>query len=96
METLVACALSAGADVDTLRRVLDAVSTDAALAILDEAGLLTPTVDMLARRISATFARRVPAGVDVEWICFMRADAVFQQIARSQGAAALVERWAPR
>jgi len=93
LETLVACALEAGADADVLRQVLGCVSTDAALMLLLHYGLLQPTIDVLARRMQATFDRFVPDGITVEWLCFMRTGGLFSEIARSTSASELIERW---
>lgn len=73
METLAACALACGAGLDTLRGILDCATTDAALDILRGAGLLSPTMDALGRRIQATLERWVPAGVEIGFICFTNA-----------------------
>jgi cobalt-precorrin-5B (C1)-methyltransferase len=93
METLVASALEAGADAGQLRRMLDCASTDAALAVLVETGLMDATMRVLSRRVQSTFDRHVPEGVDVEWLCFMRWWGAFCDIARSSGATTLIKRW---
>jgi cobalt-precorrin-5B (C1)-methyltransferase len=93
LETLVACALEAGAEAGLLRRLLDAASTDAALDRLAEAGLLAGAMAVLAGRIQATLDRHVPAGTVIEWLCFRRTAGVFSEVARSAGATALIERW---
>jgi cobalt-precorrin-5B (C1)-methyltransferase len=93
LETLAACALEAGATGAQARRVLDCVSTDAALAALTRDGLLDPAMAALTRRIQATFERHVPPGVDVEWVCFRRANGTLTPVACSGRATALVDRW---
>ena len=70
METLIACALEAGADTPLLQSLLSCATTDAALALLREAGILDPTMAILGRRIQETLLRRVPADVTVDHICF--------------------------
>ena len=70
METLIACALEAGADTPLLQALLSCATTDAALALLGEAGILDPTMAILGRRIQETLLRRVPADVTVDHICF--------------------------
>ena len=93
METLVACALEAGATAELLRQVLDCTSTDAALSLLADNDLMSDTVDVLARRIQATFDRQVPDSVTIEWVCFMRMLGSFTALAQSTGASKLIERW---
>ena len=93
LETLVSCALEAGADLPVLHEVLDCASTDAAMVVLDRARLKTPTMDVLSRRIQRTFERHVPETIQVEWVCFMREDGLFTEVARSDGATSLIERW---
>ena len=50
IEVLVMCALLADADIDTLRKLAECVSTDAALDILNGRGLLRQTMDKLMER----------------------------------------------
>ena len=50
IEVLVMCALLADADIDTLRKLTECVSTDAALDILNGRGLLRQTMDKLMER----------------------------------------------
>lgn len=70
METLLACALEAGAPVETLREILDCVSTDAALDCLKAAGLLDETMHLLRARIDHTLQRLVAGQLAVNFICF--------------------------
>lgn len=70
MEVLCACAVQAGAESSTLKEILGCISTDAALDVLQEAGILTKTMDILGARIEATLQRRVPEGVEIGFICF--------------------------
>ncbi len=66
IETLVMCALRAGADLELLRQLAGCVSTDAATDLLSTAGLLEATMAVLAERIQETFDRHVPAGLELE------------------------------
>jgi cobalt-precorrin-5B (C1)-methyltransferase len=70
METIAACALSAGADVAVLRKIMDCVMCDAALDVLREANLLEDTMSMLGGRINANLMRRVPEWFKVGFVCF--------------------------
>ena len=93
METLVACALSAGAQTGLLRQLLDCATTDAALDALDAAGLLRPTMDALGERISRTLERWADGRAQIGFICFTNAPARTGVLAQSANAGALAERW---
>ena len=94
METLLACALEAGAGLGVLRQLLGCVSTDAAAALLGQAGLLDETMAVLERRIQATFDRHVPAELHLHWICFARLNGAFDLVARSTDALEPIRKWA--
>ncbi len=68
METLAACALTAGASLDALRRINAAATTDAAVDVLRAEGLFQRTADLLASRIRDTFARLTP--MPTRFCCF--------------------------
>ena len=70
METLIACALDAGASLTLLHQIRNQVSTDAALACLREAGLMEKTLQPLRDRILDTLQRRVAANLSVHVVCF--------------------------
>jgi cobalt-precorrin-5B (C1)-methyltransferase len=70
METLIACALEAGAPIETLRSIRDCVSTDAALDCLTEAELFDKTIAVLRERISDTLESRVAGTLRVNVVCF--------------------------
>jgi len=74
METLIACALAAGADVSLLKDISACISTDAALALINEKGILKETMDALGRRILDTLTRRVPEKVEIGFVCFTNTD----------------------
>lgn len=93
METLIACALACGGELDLLRRIQGCVTTDAALDALGEAGLLGPVMDLLGRRIQATLERWVPAKVEIGFICFTNAEPHAGVLAKSDNADALALAW---
>lgn len=93
METLAACALEAGAELPALRAVLASVSTDAALAVLRDAGALAGTMTALGRRIAAALERRVPEGVETGFVCFTNASELRGVLAKSANADELMELW---
>ena len=70
METLLACALEAGADRETLLGIQGCVSTDAAVKLLENVGLLEQTMALLAERIADTIGRHVAGSLAVRVVCF--------------------------
>jgi cobalt-precorrin-5B (C1)-methyltransferase len=93
METLTACALEAGADLSLLKNVLRCVTTDAALNLIWDAGLLEKTMDELGRRISACLSRRVPESVEMGFVCFTNALPARGVLVKSDNAGNLMETW---
>ena len=93
METLTACALLCGADLDTLHRVVDCVTTDAALEILQEAGLKDAVCALLGQRIQATLERRVPPGVEMGYVLFTNREDLGGLLHKSENAERLMENW---
>ena len=93
METLTACALLCGADLDTLHRVVDSVTTDAALEILQEAGLKDAVCALLGQRIQATLERRVPPGVEMGYVLFTNREDLGGLLHKSENAERLMENW---
>ena len=93
METLTACALLCGADLDTLHRVVDCVTTDAALEILQEKGLKDTVCTLLGKRIQATLERRVPPGIEIGYVLFTNREDLGGLLHQSDNAERLMENW---
>ena len=93
METLIACALACGGDIELLKRIQGCVTTDAALDALGKAGLLRPVMELLGERIQATLERWVPTKVDIGFICFTNAGPWQGVLAKSPNADALAATW---
>lgn len=93
IETLIACALQAGAGLELLRALPDCVGTEAALALLQEAGLLEPVMAELSRRIDDHLQRRLPPGREIAFICFGGVDGENRVLAQSANAPDLIKRW---
>jgi cobalt-precorrin-5B (C1)-methyltransferase len=93
IETLIACALEAGADLPLLREIPGCVSADAALALLDKAGLLCETMQILGTRIDGCLRRRVPDGIDIGYVCFTNAEKFGGVLSQSDNAAELMRIW---
>ena len=93
METLIACGLEAGADTSVLKAVQECVSTDGALAVLNDAGVLKGTMEALGRRIDATLRRRVPEGVETGFVCFTNEPDLQGVLTMSENAESMMEIW---
>jgi cobalt-precorrin-5B (C1)-methyltransferase len=70
IETLITCALEAGAPLALLHKIRRCVSTDAALECLLEAGLMEKTMSLLCARIDDTLKKRVASHLEIGYICF--------------------------
>ena len=93
METLIACALEAGASLEVLKEILPCATTDAALDVLIKAGLKEQTMEILGRRIEATLLRKVPDDVQIEYICFTNRADLGGVLCKSPGADELMKLW---
>ncbi len=93
METLIACALEAGAGLEVLKEILPCATTDAALDVLIKAGLKEQTMEILGRRIEATLLRKVPDDVQIEYICFTNRADLGGVLCKSPGADELMKLW---
>jgi cobalt-precorrin-5B (C1)-methyltransferase len=93
METLIACALKAGAELPLLKDIADCVTTDAALRLLFQSGLLADTMARLGERIEGCLARRVPAGMEIGYVCFTNAEPIGGVLAKSGNADEMIQNW---
>lgn len=93
METLIACALECGGDVELLKTILNCVTTDAALEAITDRGLLEPVMNGLGRRIQATLERKVPLGTEIGFICFTNAEPLKGVLVKSENADRLASEW---
>ena len=93
LETLAACALQAGADLELLRELSSCVTTDAALDVLEEKHLLDQTLSVLRGRISFYVGRRLPDDVQAEFVCFSNSENRNRVLFQSDGADELINRW---
>jgi len=93
IETLLACALEAGADLPLLRHILACVTTDAALELLRDAGLLAPAMEILGRRIDATLLRRLPPDITIGWLVFTNRLDLGGTLVQSDNAETLLQLW---
>ena len=70
MDVLVTCGVLAGADTGTLKKIPECATTDAALAILDEAGYLRETLDILSKRAGYYLDAKVKGAAKTAAIMF--------------------------
>ena len=70
MDVLVTCGVLAGADTETLKRLPDCATVDAALDILDEAGDLQKTLGILAQRAGYYLAAKVKGAAGIGAVMF--------------------------
>ena len=70
IETIIACALEAGAPLEVLSKIRDCVSTDAALDCLQKSEFLDETIAKLRARIEDTLQRHVAGSLKVKLTCF--------------------------
>lgn len=93
LETLSACALLAGADADTARRILHCATTDSALQILADKHILEAAMTIALEKILTHMRRRVSggsqeSGIQIEVILFSN---VYGVLAMSEHAEAFIE-----
>ncbi len=93
METLCACALLAGAPLEVLRRVLASATTDAALELIDGAGLLDATLGQLQGRVERTLRREAPDSMETGFICFTNDGKLRKVLMESEDARDLENVW---
>ena len=70
MDVLVTCGVLAGADTETLKQIPDCATVDAAMDILDEAGYLDKTAEVLEKRMDFYLQNRVKSEVKIGAVSF--------------------------
>lgn len=93
IETLVTCALRCRASLDTLKRLSDCVTTDGAIRVLNDAGMLHDVMQMLGRRIEEFLIRHVPESVEIGYLCFTNAEPCAGVLMQSGNVDKLMEYW---
>lgn len=93
METLAACALQAGADIQLLRAMMDCVTTDAAISLLGKAGLLDGCMAELGRRIEHHIGRRLLPDMQCGFVCFTNGEPHAGVLVQSADAGQLMDIW---
>lgn len=87
MEILAAAAVREGADTEVLRQILDCISTEEAVRILEQAGIREAVMERILERILFYLAQRVKEEIRVECILYANE---FGELAKSAGAEQLV------
>ena len=93
IETLLSCALDAGANIEILKEIQKCVTTNAVLDILYENDLLDKTMDVLNERIQHNIDRRVPDDINVGFICFANTGEYSGVLFESENVDDLKELW---
>ncbi len=93
METLLACALEAGGSITLLRSILGCVTTDAALDLIEQEGILSPTLKVLQNRIEKFLFKRVPDGTEIGFICFTNASGSGKILMQTENSEKLLNLW---
>jgi cobalt-precorrin-5B (C1)-methyltransferase len=70
MEVLVTCGLLAGADTETLKKLPECVTADAAMDILSDAGYLDKTLEILSSRMDYYLRGRVKDEIKIGAVAF--------------------------
>ena len=89
MEVLVTCGLLAGADVDTLKKITECVTVDAAVSLLQDAGALEKSMEILGKRAEYYLAAKVKSSIPIGAVMFSDK---FGILVRTPSADGLVER----
>ncbi len=93
METLMACALEAGGSISLLKLILGCVTTDAALELIEQEGILAPTLAILKKRIDRFLLKRVPDDTEIGFICFTNANGGGKILMQSENSEKLLNLW---
>ena len=91
MEILTEHAQRCGAGAEVLREIGDCVTTEAALDVLDQAGILAPVTESVVNSIQEQIGRRTGGALRTEVIMF---SSIRGELAQTGGAKALLQRGA--
>ena len=93
IETLLSCALEAGASLEILKKKKKCVTTNAVLDILYENSLLDTAMEILNGRIQHNIDRRIPSDINIGFICFTNTGEYSGVLFESENADELKELW---
>ncbi len=89
-ELMAAAAIRSGADLDTAKRILDSITTEEALVILKETGLLKQAMEDIIKRIRFYLQHRCRGAIQTEVILFSNEQGLLGQ---TDGAEEMLERF---
>lgn len=93
IDTLMSCALDAGADIGTLREISKQATADAVLSILNEKGAISSVIDILVKRVERNLYLRVPENMTVAALCFSNDKTIDGVLGATEKAAQLMSLW---
>jgi len=85
VEILAGCALRAGIDGDLARRILDCLNTEEALHLLDDAGYLQKTMDIVLERILFYLDFRAQGRISIDCILYSNEFGLLAQSKNAKG-----------
>ena len=88
MELLAAAAIRCGASADVAARILEAVSTEEGIRILEEAGLVDPAMKDVCERVQFYLDRRGAGKIRIEVMIYSMDHGL---LAQSKGAGEMLE-----
>jgi cobalt-precorrin-5B (C1)-methyltransferase len=86
------CALLAGSDKDTALKMLECITSEEALCILQEAGLIDPFMDVLMKRIEEKLTYRAGSGMKIAAIVFANERRILGKTSSADELLALIRR----
>jgi cobalt-precorrin-5B (C1)-methyltransferase len=93
IETLLSCALEAGADLETLTEIQNCITTNAVLDILWDKDLLHETMKILKGRVEYNISKRIPSEIEIGFICFANTGEYSGVLFESENASNLKSFW---
>lgn len=93
MELLAAAAVRAGAGIETVRTLLEAVTTDEGVRILKEAGILGETMRQVMEKVMQTLRRRAGEEMRVECMIYSKEEGLLAESADAQGILQKMLEW---
>lgn len=90
MEVLMACALEAGAELSLLKEVMSCVTTDQAVTLLSQEGILSPVMDRLMKKIEYHLKRRVFDGIETGAVVFSNVHGLLGMTVQAPGLLARI------
>ncbi len=92
-ELMAAAAIRAGADLDTAKRILETITTEEALGVMKEKGILEHAVEDIVKRIHYYLQHRCQEAIRTEVILF---SGEYGLLGQSEGAQEMLERFRKR